>query len=410
MKRKISRHYIMGAFLALIIIFAAIIGVVALRPQPDPFDGAAVVDPPFTPLTYSVQTFLWWDEGQAGMQLDMVQRVLNFSYVKQSFAWRDLEPQADDWDFTQSDRIVDAVEERGMKLIVRLGQVPDWAAEGDVVGASESHDTPPSDLNTWANYCATVAARYQGRVKAYQIWNEPNLAREWGEREPNAEEYVALLAACSNAIRAVDSKAILISAGLAPTGVQNAIAHRDDIYLDAMYRAGFQQYIDVVGLHAPGWGVDPSYGPDDAEKDGRGRWATFRRIEDLRKIMLMHDDAARQVAILEFGYTTDKVNPDYAWFAVSEEDQARYTVEAYKYAAEHWRPWVGLMNLIYMPNPRWTEADEEWWWAVGTPNGRLRPVFYSLAQMDRYCGDSVVAGWTKGLSEEKYLEQRGTCP
>jgi hypothetical protein len=67
------------------------------------------------------------------------------------------------------------------------------------------------------------------------------------------------------------------------------------------------------------------------------------------------------------------------------------------------------MNLIYMPNSRWTEADEEWWWALGTDSGRLRPVFYSLAQMDRYCGDEVLAGWTKGLSEDAYLEQRDTC-
>jgi hypothetical protein len=410
MKQKISRKYIIRAVLASAIICVVIIAAIALRPQPDPFDGAAVIDPAFTPLTYSVQTFLWWDEGQAGMQLDIIQRVLNFTYIKQTFAWRDLEPEQGNWDFTQSDRIVDEVETRGLNLIVRLGQTPEWAASGEYVDSLESHDTPPSDLEAWANYCGTIAERYPGRIAAYQIWNEPNLAREWGERAPDAEAYVRLLAACSEAIRAVDSEAILISAGLSPTGVHKEIAHRDDIYLDALYRAGFQQYIDVIGIHAPGWGLDPGYGPDDAEQNGRGRWATFRRVEDLRKIMLMHDDAARQVAILEFGYTTDTVNPDYAWFAVSEEEQARYTIEAYQYAAEHWRPWVGLMNLIYMPNPRWTEADEEWWWSIGTPDGMMRPVYFSLARMDRYCGDEVLDGWHEGVSEEEYLEQRATCP
>lgn len=410
MKQKITRPYILGAVLVSIIVVAGILAAIMLRPQSDPFEGAAVTDPPFTPLTYSIQTFLWWDEGQAGMQLDMIHRVLNFTHLKQTFAWRDLEPEEGDWDFTQSDRIVDEVEERGLKLIVRLGQVPDWATDGEIVDENESHDTPPSNLGAWANYCETIAGRYQGRIVAYQIWNEPNLAREWGEKDPNAEEYVELLAACSEMIRAVDSEAIIISAGLSPTGVHNPIAHRDDIYLDAMYRAGFQEFVDVVGIHAPGWGLDPSYGPDDGERDSRGRWATFRRVEDLRKIMIMHDDAARQVAILEFGYTTDRVNPDYAWFAVSEEEQARYTIEAYKYAAENWRPWVGLMNLIYMPNPRWSETDEEWWWSIGMANGRMRPVYFSLAQMDRYCGDEVLAGWREGLSEEEYLERRDTCP
>lgn len=410
MKQKLTHSRIISAVFAIIIILAVIIGTIVLRPQPDPFEGAAVVEPAFTPLTYSIQTFLWWDEGQAGMQLDMIQRVLNFTHLKQTFAWRDLEAEQGQWDFTQPDRIVDEVEARGLNLIVRLGQTPEWALSGEFVDANESHDSPPSDIDAWANYCATIAERYQGRIRAYQIWNEPNLAREWGELEPNAEEYVELLAACSEAIRVVDNEVILISAGLSPTGVHKQIAHRDDIYLDAMYQANFQQYVDVVGIHAPGWGVNPAYGPDDAVADGRGRWATFRRVEDLRKIMLNHDDAARQVAILEFGYTTDSVNPDYSWFAVSEEEQARYTIEAYAYAAEHWRPWVGLMNLIYMPNPRWTEADEEWWWSIGTSNGGMRPIYFSLAQMDRYCGDEILAGWREELSEEEYLEQRGTCP
>jgi hypothetical protein len=331
-----------------------------LLPRPDPFRGADVVDPPFTSLTYSIQTFWWWDDGVVGTQVDWVEHLLGFTHVKHTFAWRNMEAHPDEWDFSQSDRIVNEVEARGIQLIARLGQVPDWATDSEVVNENtESHDSPPNDLDAWADYCRTVAERYKGHIAAYQVWNEPNLAREWGFNEPNAAEYVEVLRVCSEAIRAVDSDVILISAGLSPTGNYDAIAHPDDVYLDAMYQAGFQQYIDVVGVHTPGF-APPSYGPDDAERDGRGRWASFRRIEDLRKIMVRHGDSARQMAIMEFGWTTDQQNPDsaYQWFAVSEEQQAQYIVEAYQYAAEHWRPWVGLMSLIYLHNPQWTENDE----------------------------------------------------
>lgn len=380
------------------------------RPISDPFEGTAVTDPPFTPLTYSIQTFLWWDENHAGSQLDTVYRILNFSHVKQTFAWRDMELEAGVWDFSESDRVVAQAEARDLQLIARLGQVPNWAAQVPLeVTNDEQHDTPPADLDQWANYCGTVAERYRGQIAAYQIWNEPNLSREWGDLPPDALAYVEVLAACSAAIRAVDPDAILISAGLSPTGQNNDLAQPDDVYLDAMYRAAFQQHIDVVGVHAPGYGKPPSYGPDDAVTDERHRSTAFRRVEDLRKIMLLHDDAARQMAILEFGWTTDTINPIYSWHSVDEATQAQYIVDAYAYAAEHWRPWVGLMSLIYLPKQDWTPNDEEWWWAVVQSDGRARPAFFALIGMDRYCGERIVSGWPEGWSEERYLEQRATC-
>ena len=302
----------------------------------DPFQANAIVNPPFPSLSYGIQAFLWWDGGEVGYTLDWTM-LMNFRYVKQTFAWRDMERVQGEWLFGEADKVIHEVTRRDLKLVARLGKTPDWShsLEGDFL------DAPPDGLDLWRNYCFTVADRYQGQIAAYQIWNEPNLEREWGNQPPNAEDYVTLLQVCSEAIREADPEAILISAGLSPTGRMDDVAHRDDIYFDQMYRHDFQQYIDVVGVHAPGFSR-PIYGPDDAERDGNGRWATFRRVEDLRKIMIAHNDATRQMAILEVGYTTDTVNPDYAWFAVDEETQAQYLEEAYLYAAEHWRPWVGF--------------------------------------------------------------------
>lgn len=410
MKSTFSRPLLVLAALVLFLALGTVVFILA-QPAPDPFEGAAITNPPFPSLSYSVQTFVWWDEGSASGQLGIVSTVLNFRYIKQIFGWRDMELARGDWDFRHSDRIVANAEEWDLKIVARLGLVPEWAAAEGTSSDSNSiaHDSPPANLEDWANYCGTIAERYKGRIVAYQIWNEPNLAREWGGRAPNPEEYLELLAACSEAIRAVDSEAILISAGLAPTGTDLPAAMPDDRFLDALYRLDFQQYIDVVGAHATGYNI-PSYGPDDAEREGVGRYFSFRRIEDLRKIMLMYDDAARQMAILEFGYTTDRENEHYSWFAVTEEEQAQYVVEAYEYAAEHWRPWVGLMSLIYMPNPRWTAENEEWWWAIGDHNGTMRPVFYALVGMDKHCGDMIVQGWYPDMSQEEWDEQRVSCP
>lgn len=354
----------------------------------DPLLGFMVTRPPFPSLTYGIQAFLWWDHGFAGRDLDWVYRMV-FSHVKQTFAWEDVEPARGVYDFTQSDRILDMIEGRGLHLVARLSDAPEWA-HPSVGGVRHVDyvDAPPDDFADFATYCRTLAERYRGRIAAYQVWNEPNLSREWGNRTPDAAGYVGLLAACSEAIRAADPDAIIISAGLSPTGNYDDSAHPDDIYLQAMYDADFEHYADVVGMHAPGY-APPQVSPDEAEANGSQRFFTFRRVEDLRRIMVRNGDAARQVALLEVGYTTNQVHDNYRWFAVSEEEQAQYMVEAYEYAAGHWRPWVGLMSAIFIAKPDWTSEDEEWWFAITTPDGYTRPAYIALANMAKYCDDGV---------------------
>lgn len=373
--------------LALVYLLVTAFGVAAwryLQPRWDPFKASAAVDGPFPSLTYGIHTFLWWDGGDVGAHLDLV-RLMSFSHIKQTFAWRDIEPQRGVWDWKQADRILEEIERRGLQLVIRLGQAPSWAR---MPGAEIARDAPPANLSEFSAYCAAVAQRYQGRISAYQIWNEPNLSREWGDQPPDPARYVDLLAACSSAIRQVDPAAILISAGLAPTGNNDDAALPDDVYFDQMYRNGFQRYIDVVGAHAPGF-APPEIGPDDEE--AAHRWFTFRRIEDLRKIMLRYGDEARQMAIMEFGYTTDRVNPDYQWFSVTEQEQADYLERAYEYAIANWRPWIGLMVLIYMPDPAWQPNDEEYWWSILEPDGSgPRPAYITVANMRKVCGDYVI--------------------
>lgn len=402
MKRS-SRRATLAAVLALLLAGGA---AWSLRPT-DPFRGADITNPAFPSLTYSIQVFGWWDTGYFGYQMDTV-NMLGFNTIKQTFAWRDLEPLPGRWDFTQADRILAEAERRGIRVVARLGQVPEWAAVGSRQ-SDDDHDAPPDDLNAWAAYCGTLAARYRGRIVGYQVWNEPNLSREWGDQPPDAAGYTQLLAACSAAIRAADPSAKVISAGLAPTGTHDATAVPDDVFLDAMYRAGFQQHVDAVGVHAPGFSA-PEYGPDDAERDGRGRWASFRRVEDLRKIMLLHNDSARQMAILEMGYTTDPIHPAYSWFAVTEEQRADYMLRAYDYIVRHWRPWVGLVSAIYLQKPGWDQSDEEYWWSLSTFDRYHSPALMAMMRMPKFCDDFVVPEGPLNATEEEYRGLVKSCP
>lgn len=390
-RRRFSQTFRVRAGLTgvgLTLFFVALIARFSLY---DPFQAAAVTNPPFTSLTYGIHVFLWWDKTRASIHLDWA-RLMVFSHVKQVFAWEDIQPQPGQWDFARADEIVDETGQKGLKLVARLSDAPDWA-HPSLQGHKDVDfvDAPPDDLDNWAAFCGAVAARYRGRIAAYQVWNEPNLSREWGSREPDAAAYADLLGACSRAVRAADPAAILISAGLAPTGTYDQTAHPDDIYLQALYDAGFQRHIDVVGVNAPGYNNPPDVSPDEAVARGSRRFFTFRRVEDLRKIMVANGDAARQMAILEMGWHSNPgIDASYAWYAVDEATQARYLVDAYRYAAEHWRPWMGLMTTIYLADPSWTPDREEYWWAITTPEGYTRQAFLDLANMAKYCGSRVI--------------------
>ena len=91
--------------------------------------------------------------------------------------------------------------------------------------------------------------------------------------------------------------------------------------------------------------------------------------------------------LLEFGWTIDpRPNSPYAWHAVTAEQQAQYLERAYAYAKENWRPWIGVMSLIYIADPQWGPEDEQTYWSVvypGYPELRTAPAYYGLQQMPK---------------------------
>ena len=64
----------------------------------------------------------------------------------------------------------------------------------------------------------TLAGRYRGNVQAYELWNEANLAREWGYGRIDAGEFVELMLAGHQGVKAGDPEATTVGGALTPAG------------------------------------------------------------------------------------------------------------------------------------------------------------------------------------------------
>lgn len=379
------------------------------QPQPTPTRAVVVAQPTYSwprkvpdvpsPIMlpmgspeYGMQAFLWWRQDTRERDIELV-KATGFTWIKQNLAWRDIEPVKGKLDWSRADRIVLSMNEAGMDLLVRVDFQPPWARSGC------SHQGPPANYQDYFNFLAAMATRYKGRIRAYEIWNEPNLAREWCDQAPNAAEYTRLLKGAYETIKAIDPTAWIVSAGLSPTTRNDHVARPDMYYLQEMYNAGAGKYFDLLGAHGAGFRAPPEADPGAVARDPNlanpGDFATgvpeelrriycFRHVEDLRNIMVKNGDAKKQVVILEFGWTSDQVHADYKWFAVSEEQKADYLARAYKYAYDHWTPWIGVMSLIYISDPQWTSNNEEYWWAITNPDGTPRPAYNRMKVMPKH--------------------------
>ena len=347
-------------------------------PQPPAFTGLYRAKSP----EYGMNIFLWGHPETTQRDLKKLTDA-GFGWQKTLFQWRQIEGAGKGiFDWSEADRVVKASTDAGVKIIARVDFQPSWAR------ADGANNGPPDNYQDYGDFLYALVNRYKtgspyGHIDAIEVWNEPNLAREWGNQKPDAVQYVQLLKVAYQAIKKADPTVTVISAGLTPTGTWNDDATPDDVFLQQMYDAGAAAYFDVLGAHGAGYKAPPEMSPDQVAADpsyGGHRFFCFRRIEDLRNVMVKNGDAGKQIWLLEFGWTSDEVHPAYAWHKVTEDQKAQYIVGAYKWAADHWAPWIGVMTLWNLPDPSWTTDREEYWWSIANADGTDRPAYTALKQ------------------------------
>lgn len=110
-------------------------------------------------------------------------------------------------------------------------------------------------------YAAYVRGLAQLGADAIEVWNEPNLAREWASGTIGPDAYSVLLRAAVPAIRAGNARTIIISGGTAPTGYYAGCFRTgcdDLLFMQGLARTGVLDLVDCVGMHYQGGVVSPA--------------------------------------------------------------------------------------------------------------------------------------------------------
>jgi hypothetical protein len=264
----------------------------------------------------------------------------------------------------------------GLQIIARLDYEPMWARK------DHAHNGPPDNYQDYWDFVSAFVSRYRsgssiGRVRAIEVWNEPNLSREWANQPISADsatDYVRLLSGAYQAAHAADPDIIVLTAGLSPNGVTDGKSADDVQYLEWMYAAGLHGNFDVLGAHANAQAPEVDV-PLGSLKDFPHPSFYFRRVEQLRDVLVERGDGAKQIWLTEWGWTADTLHREYAWFAVSEDKKASNLLAGFEYAREHWAPWIGVMSVWTLADPSWDKSREEYWWAIDEPDGTPRPAY-----------------------------------
>ena len=330
-------------------------------------------------IPYGVNTFLQQEveADKIDAMLGMI-RAAGFRWLRQEFPWEDIETDGRG-QFTDSrldrdgdglrdtidawlkyDQIVALAEKHGLRLLVRLSNPPRWSR----ANPDENDFAPPDDFQDFVNFAVAVAERYRGRVTHYQVWNEPNIYPEWGEKRVDPAGYADMLCRTYAALKAVDADIVVVSGAIAQTIALDGFWGMSDlVYLQALYDHGAGACFDA--LSAQGYGLRS--GPTDQRL--RATSVNVARHVYYRDIMVRNGDAHKPIWLSEVAWnaTLDADLPPeeivgYANYGnVTQEQAARYMPQFYERAQQEWT-WVGNAMYWFFTRPDPFEAGQAFYY------------------------------------------------
>ncbi len=304
-------------------------------------------------------------------------REMGADTIVEFFPWAYIENAPGQYDWRQTDLILRHAQNQGIRVIARMGLVPAWVRPDPKEQPTTFNYLPDNSYDSFGDFVALFAERYAGQIAGIIVWNEPNLAFEWGYRPPDPATYARLLREVYPRIKAANPDMPVLAGALAPTVEPAGSPHalNDILYLAGMYQAGAQPYFDALAVHTYGF-------TDPADAEPAFDRLNFRRSELLFEVMAQYDDSAKPVYITESGWND---NPRWTK-AVRPSQRIAYTLDGYAWAADHWQQVEKLcVWALRYPRPTYSYPDN---FTLITTEFQYLPIYTALQAYGR--------GWQTG--------------
>ena len=247
--------------------------------------------------------------------------------------WKDIHIGPDQYNWSRLDALVDQYSDRN--ILYCIAATPRWLA----TNPNAPHFAPwlgpgtnslPYDIDEFNKFVWNLATRYKGKIKAYEIWNEPQLSDfMYPYTLKNRNRLALMTKRAYGTIKNIDPNALVIGASILPRKSSGGMK-RAKKYLRALKRKKWP--VDRMAVH-----IYPEIG------SGPLRWASY--LSDA-KVAVKKMGGPTKLWITETNYNLQGQIIDglQAWSIIKD---------TYKYAGKHpvfWYSWdmtpvLGGLNL-----------------------------------------------------------------
>jgi hypothetical protein len=302
--------------------------------------------------------------------------------------WPSLEPDRGKWNFQTLDKYVALAEQAGVDLVLPLGLTPAWASARPTEHSSyrPGNAAEPRNIDDWRNYVRTVALRYKGRIKYYELWNEVNIPQFYSGSK---EKLLELARVAYQVLKGIDPDIVFLS----PSVVANPA------WLDEYLAKGGAQYLDVLSYHF----YVPKSSPE-AMLPLIQKVQDIMRKHGLEKIPLWNTEAGWWIANR---LKTPQVGAELDWRKLDDKLAAAYVVRSLLISWPagisrfYWYSWDGLdMGLIQIGSLELKPAAHAFdtavrWLAGGTLKQCNRDEKIWTCSLVKADGKAAWAVWTE---------------
>jgi hypothetical protein len=251
----------------------------------------------------------------------------NVKHARMSLRWASVQPregEAPNW--SNYDDVIGDMAARGVRVLPILFTSPRWAAKSGTYPPLKTKKARQG----WKAFVRGAVNRY-GRggtywttgyltdhpgkspkpIKAWQVWNEPNLQHYFKAKKRRVAKYATLLQLAHEAVNDADRKASVVLGGLVGNGRPSGSLHGWTFLKKLYNKKGARKNFDVAAIH-----------PYSTTMYYLKKW-----MKKFHRVLAQHRDGKKPVWVTEIAWGS--ASPDNIGFRKGPQGQKRMLKKAF---------------------------------------------------------------------------------